>query len=292
MANKQKRLSSTFVGSRLTSIISSSLVLFLIGLLVAISLFANELSSYVKENIGFSVILTDKASDKDLKSVEQQLRAARYVKSIDVFTKQRALKELAEELGENPRKFLGSVPLMASIDVKLKSEYANNDSILVIENELKSNESIREVLYRKDLIETVNDNLNSIGFVLLAVAMLFTLISFMMMSNTIRLHIYSQRFALQTMKLVGASNGFIRRPFIISNIYNGLMASLLAIGMLSATLYFLSTQIQGLALLITGEALLITFGSILVLGVLLSILFTYISLNRFLRMKREKLYAI
>ncbi|MFZ4457263.1 MAG: cell division protein FtsX [Bacteroidales bacterium] len=292
MANKQKQYSSSFIGSRLTSIISSSLVLFLIGVLVAMSLFTKELSSYVKENIGFSVILTDKATEAELKSVEQQLRAARYVKSIDVFTKQRALKELAEELGENPRKFLGSVPLMASVDVKLKSDYANNDSILVIENELKSNESVREILYRKDLIQTVNDNMNSIGFVLLAVALLFTMISFVVMSNTIRLHIYSQRFALQTMKLVGASNGFIRRPFIISNIYNGVMASFLAIGLLSATLYFLAIQIQGLTMLITSESLLVTFGSVLGLGVLLSILFTYISLNRFLRMKREKLYAI
>lgn len=292
MTNKKKRSSSSFIGSRLTSIVTNSLVLFLVGVLVALTFFSRELTSYVKENIGFSVILTDKATDADLKAVERQLQSARYVKSMDVFTKQRALKELAEELGENPRKFLGSVPLMASVDVKLKSEYANNDSISLIESELKANESIREILYRKDLIQTVNDNVNSIGLVLLAVASLFAMISFVVMGNTIRLHIYSQRFALQTMKLVGASNGFIRRPFIVSNIYNGVMASSLAIGLLSATFYLLSNQIPSFALLVTPESLLVTFGSVLISGVLLSILFTYISLNRFLRMKREKLYTI
>ncbi len=292
MASKNDISSFSFIGSRVTSIISSSLVLFLLGVLIILSLITKELSSYVKENIGFSIILTDKATDKELKSIENQLNSARYVKSSEVFTKERALKELAEELGENPRNFLGSVPLMASVDVKLKSQYANNDSIRVLENELKSNTSVREILYRKDLIQLVNDNMNRIGFVLLIVASMFMLISFVVLNNTIRLHIYSKRFILQTMKLVGASNGFIRKPFIISNVINGLIASVIAIGTLSGILYYLSNEIVGLSSLITPESLLVAFGSVLALGILLSVSFAYFSLNRFLKMKKHKLYAV
>lgn len=288
----KKIYSSSFAGSRLTSIISSSLVLFLLGILVAMSLITRELSSYVKENIGFSILMADNASKNNLKEVEQQLNSARYVKSSEVFTKERALKELGDELGENPRNFVASVPLMASVDVKLKAEYANNDSIQAIEKELRANKSIREVVYRKDLIQMVNDNMNRIGLVLLIIASLFMLISFVVLNNTIRLHIYSKRFILQTMKLVGATHGFIRKPFLISNLYNGLIAGLVAIAMLGGVFYYLSGAIEGLSTLMSLDMLLITFGATLLLGIVLSILFTYFSLNRYLKMRREKLFAI
>lgn len=286
------KFTSSFVGSGLTSIISSSLVLFLLGALIAMSLITRELSSYVKENIGFSIMMDDHASRNDLKEIEQQLNASRYVKTIEVFTKERALKELADELGENPKNFVGSVPLMASIDVKVKSAYANNDSIQAIEKELKAYKSVREIVYRKDLIQMVNENMNKIGLFLFVVAVLFMLISFVVLNNTIRLHIYSKRFILQTMKLVGATHGFIRKPFIISHIYNGAIASVLAISLLSAVFYYLSGAIVGLADLLSTEVILITFGSTFLLGILLPVLFTYFSLNRFLKMRREKLFAV
>ena len=291
MSNKNNFKSSSFFGARLTAIISSSLVLFLVGILVMMSLVTNHLSSYVKENIGLSVVLTDKASDKDLHLLAKNLEAEPFVKSSEMYTKQRALKELADELGENPKKFLGSIPLMASIDVKLKSEYANNDSINKIEKQLRSNKLIREVLYRKDLIQMVNDNMNHISFVLLIITILMMLISFVVLNNTIRLHIYSKRFILQTMKLVGATHGFIRRPFIVSNIYNGILAAFIAIGLISGLLYYLVNQIEDLTPLINVQSLLITFGSIFVLGIILSVACTFFSLNRYLRMKNDSLYS-
>ncbi|MDD2798417.1 MAG: permease-like cell division protein FtsX [Bacteroidales bacterium] len=292
MTSKNKISSSTFFGARITSIISSSLVLFLLGILVVMSLITKELSSYVKENIGFSVILSDRISESEMNKLEQKINTANYVKSTDVFTKERALKELAEELGEDPKKFMGNVPLMASIDVKLKSDYANNDSIAQIEKELRANKYVREVVYRKDLIQMVNDNMSRIGFVLLTVALVLMLISVVLLNNTIRLHIYSKRFLLRTMKLVGATHGFIRRPFIISNIYNGILAAFIAIGLLSGVLYFLANEIDGLGALISAQSLLISFGVVLILGILLSFLITYFSLTRFLRMKKENLYSI
>jgi cell division transport system permease protein len=292
MAKKRQLSSSSFYGARITSIISSSLVLFLLGILIVMSLIARELSSYVKENIGFSVILSDHISDAEIKKIEKRFDTSRYVKSSEVFTKKRALKELSDELGENPQEFLGSVPLMASIEVKLKSDYANNDSIRLIEKELRSNPEVRDVLYRKDLIQMVNENMKRIGFVLLSISAIFMLISFVLLSNTIRLHIYSKRFLLRTMKLVGASHGFIRKPFIISYMYDGVMSSFVAVGMLSGMLYYLSSEIEGLSSLISAESLLISYGLVLVLGIVLSVSCAYFSLNRFLKMKKEKLYEI
>lgn len=292
MAKKKYINTSSFYGARITAIISSSLVLFLLGILVIMSLITKELSNYVKENIGFSVILADNISDKELTHLQKRFDTAPYIKSSELYSKERALKELTEELGEDPQDFLGSVPLMASIEIKLKSEYANNDSISKIEKHLRSQRYVHDVLYRKDLVQMVNDNMKRIGMLLLSIAAILMLISFALLNNTIRLTIYSKRFLMYTMKLVGASSGFIRKPFIYSNLVNGILAAALAIGMLSGLLYYLSNEIDGLSTLISAESLLIAFGAVLVLGILLSIVCALFSVNRFLRMKADNLYSI
>ncbi len=292
MAKKKYINPSSFYGARITAIISSSLVLFLLGILVIMSLITNELSNYVKENIGFSVILADNISDQELTHLQKRFDTAPYVKSSELYSKERALKELTEELGEDPQDFLGTVPLMASIEIKLKSQYANNDSITKIEKHLRTQSYVQDVIYRKDLVQMVNDNMKRIGFVLLSIAVILMLISFALLNNTIRLTIYSKRFLMYTMKLVGASAGFIRKPFIYSNMLNGIMAAALAIGMLSGLLYYLSNEIDGLSNLISADSLLIAFGTVLVLGILLSVICAIFSVNRFLRMKTENLYSI
>ena len=292
MAKKRHITTSSFYGARITAIISSSLVLFLLGILVIMSLITKELSNYVKENIGFSVILKDNINDNELTRIQKRFDTAPYVKSTELYSKEKALKELSEELGENPQDFLGSVPLMASVEIKLKSEFANNDSIAKIEKQLRTQPFVHDILYRKDLVQMVNDNMKRIGLVLLSIAAVLMLISIALLNNTIRLAIYSKRFLMNTMKLVGASHGFIRRPFILSNMLNGLLASVLAIGMLSGLLYYMANEIEGLSSLIGADALLISFGAVLVLGILLSVICAFFSVNRFLRMKSESLYAI
>lgn len=292
MAKKKHIASSSFYGARLTAIISSSLVLFLLGILVIMSLITRELSNYVKENIGFSVIVKDNISNNELTRIQKRFDTAPYVKSSELYSKEKALKELTEELGENPQDFLGAVPLMASVEIKLKSEYANNDSITIIEKQLRNQPFVHDIIYRKDLVQMVNDNMKKIGLVLLSIASVLLLISIALLNNTIRLTIYSKRFLLNTMKLVGATYGFIRKPFILSNMVNGLLASVLAIGMLSGLLYYMSTEIDGLSTLISADALLISFGSVLLLGILLSVICAFFSVNRYLRMKSESLYAI
>lgn len=281
----------TFFGAKITSIISTSLVLLLLGLLVNLNLITRNLSNYVKENIGFTMILSDDVSDDDVKTFNNELACEPYVKSSDLFTKERALKELANELGENPREFLGTVPLMASIEVKLNANYANNDSLKVIEANLKQNKNVREIVYRKDLIQLVNDNMNKISIVLLTITLILLVISFILLNNTVRIHIYSERFTLRTMKLVGATHGFIRKPFLLDSIYSGLIAAVIAIAMLSGLLYVLTNQIEGLVDLLDTKSMMMTFLAIVLVGLILSFSTAYISLNRFLKMKVEKLYS-
>ena len=282
--------SSSFFNSRLTSTVSISLVLFLLGLIALMGLLANNLSVYVRENIAFSVVLNDEMGDADVNRLQKRLDASPFVRSTEFISKEQASKELEEELGENPETFLGFNPLLASIEVKLKSEYANPDSIVVIEKKLRSNTNIQDVLYRKDLLQMVNDNMKRIGLILLALAAVLMAISFALISNTIRLMIYSKRFLIYTMKLVGATNGFIRRPFISANIVNGIFAAFLAIVMMIGFFYYLTSEISDMMQLFDMKMLFVVFGIIIVLGVLISVFSTYLAVNRYLKMKIDNLY--
>jgi len=284
---------SSFLNSRLTSTISISLVLFLLGLIVLMGLLANNLSVYVRENIAFSVVLDDAMSEAEIKGLQKLLDTSPFVRSTEFISKAQASKELEEELGENPEAFLGFNPLLASIEVKLKSEYAVPDSIAMIEKKLKSsNTNIQDVLYRKDLLQMVNDNMKSISFVLLALAAVLMIISFALISNTIRLMVYSKRFLIYTMKLVGATNGFIRRPFIMSNIANGIVAAFLAIGMMIGFFYYLTAEVSDMMRLFDVTTLLVVFGIVVVLGVVISVFSTYLAVNRYLSMKIDNLYRV
>ena len=229
MAEGKKVSSVSFFNSRLTSIISISLVLFLLGLVFLIGLLGNKLSVYVKENISFSIVLKDNQKEADIKKMQKTLDALPYIKSTEYISKEQAVKELEEELGENPETFLGFNPLQASIEVKLHSEYANVDSLQLIEKKIKKYTSVSDLLYRKDMMQMVNDNVKRVSLILLTLAVMLMAISFVLISNTIRLLIYSKRFLIHTMKLVGATPGFIRRPFVRYNVVSGIFASIFAI---------------------------------------------------------------
>ncbi|MDD6210241.1 MAG: permease-like cell division protein FtsX [Bacteroidales bacterium] len=292
MSKNTKLHSTSFFNSRLTSTISISLVLFLLGLIALMGLLANNLSVYVRENISFSVVLKDDMKDVDVKKLQKRLDISPFVKSTEFISKERASKELEEELGENPEAFLGFNPLLASIEVKLKSEYANPDSIGVIEKSIRSNTNVRDVLYRKDLLQMVNDNMKRIGLILFSLAAILMVISFALISNTIRLMVYSKRFLIYTMKLVGATNGFIRKPFIMSNIVTGVVAAFLAIGMMIGFFYYLTVEVSDLMQLFDVKTLLFVFVIVIVLGVFISTLSTYMAVNRYLNMKIDNLYRV
>lgn len=290
---ENKRISRvSFFHSRLTSVISISLVLFLLGLIFLMGLLGNKLSVYVKENISFSIVLKDNQKEADIKRMKKSLEAMPFIKSAEYISKAQAAKELEEELGENPETFLGFNPLQASIEVKLHSEYANPDSLQRVEKQIKKYTSVSELLYRKDMMEMVHSNMKRVGIILSGLAAVLMVISFVLIGNTIRLLIYSKRFLIHTMKLVGATPGFIRRPFIRYNVVSGLLAALLAILMLTGTLYYLQTELEGFIHILDMQTLLLVYAVVFALGILLSVVATFVSVNKYLRMQVDKLYYI
>lgn len=280
----------SFFNSRLTSIISIALVLFLLGLIFLSGLLGNKLSVYVKENISFTVVLKDGQKEVDIQRMQKRLETFPYIKSIEYISKEQAAKELEEELGENPEAFLGFNPLQASIEVKLHSEYANPDSLQVIEKEISSYTSVSELLYRKDMMEMVHSNMARVALILFVLAVMLMAISFVLIGNTIRLLIYSKRFLIHTMKLVGATSGFIRAPFVRYNVVSGILAAILAMFMLTGALYFLQNELTGFIQILDLPTLAIVYSAVLVLGIALSVLATVMSVNKYLRTAGDKLY--
>lgn len=292
MADNRKVNSISFFNSRLTSIISIALVLFLLGLILLMGLLGNKLSAYVKENISFSILLKDNQKEADIQQMQKKLDAMPFIKSTEYISKEQAAKELEEELGENPETFLGFNPLQASIEVKLHSEYANPDSLQVIEKQITSYTSVSDLLYRKDMMEMVHTNMARMGLILLALAAVLMIISFVLIGNTIRLLIYSKRFLIHTMKLVGATAGFIRKPFIRYNVVSGILASLLAILLLTGTLYYLQAELSGFIQILDIPTLVLTCVAVLILGITLSVFATIFAVNRYLRMRGDEMYYI
>ncbi len=292
MAENKKVSSVSFFNSRLTSVISISLVLFLLGLILLIGMLGNRLSVYVKENLSFSIVLKDNQKETEIKKMQKSLDALPFIKSTEYISKEQAAKELEEELGENPETFLGFNPLQASIEVKLHSEYANPDSLQVIEKKIRNYTSVSELLYRKDMMEMVHNNMKRLGLILLTLAVVLMIISFVLISNTIRLLIYSKRFLIHTMKLVGATSGFIRRPFVKYNIVSGIFASILAILMITGALYYLQNELKGFIQILDMQTLLLVYVGVFVLGIVLSVIATIFAVNKYLRMKGDKLYYI
>lgn len=292
MTASKKKAPISFFNSRLISVISIALALYMMGLFFIFGLISKELSVYMKENIAFSILLKEDIKEADIRQMERQLNAQPFIKSAKYISKEEAAREMVAELGEDPQMFLGINPFQASMEVKLKSAYANPDSLQQIEKKLTSYTNVSELLYQKDIMQVVNNNVRRIGLVLFILITILVLISFVLISNTIRLLIYSKRFLVYTMRLVGATPAFIRRPFIRYNIVSGLIAGVLAIMMLMGTLYYLEGELAGLEQILRGEGLLIVYGAVLVLGVVLSVLAAWFAVNRYLYMARGKMYYI
>lgn len=293
MKNKNKNNSVSYFDMQfITSSISTTLVLLLLGLVVFFVLGAHNLSIYVRENINFSVLISDDMKETDILKLQKKLDKEPFVKQTEYISKKQALKEQSEAMGTDPEEFLGYNPFTASIEIKLHSDYANSDSIAKIEKMIKKNTNIQDVLYQRELIDLVNDNIRNISLVLLALAVVLALISFALINNTIRLAIYSKRFLIHTMKLVGASWGFIRRPFLRRNIWSGVLAGIMADAILMGTAYWLVSYEPELIRVITPEVMLLVSGSVLIFGVVITFLCAYLSINKYLRMKAGTLYYI
>jgi len=276
--------------SSLTVVISLALVLFMLGLLGLIIINAKKLSNHIKENIGFQVILKDTISKAELDILQLELNSSAYSKQVEYISKEQAAQKLQQDLGEDFISFLGYNPLLSSLDVKLNSDYANVDSLAAFEKGILQKHYVKEVIYHKDMIKQVNDNAKIISLYILIFSALLLIVAIALINNTIRLSIYSKRFLIRTMYLVGATQAFITRPFILKGIKQGVVAGFAA-GFLLTGFLVLSTQyIPDLLKLQDPNVLALLFGGIVVLGILISGLSAALSVNRYLRLKTDDLY--
>ncbi len=276
--------------SYITSIISITLVLFMLGLLGLIILHGRKLSDYVRENISISVMLKKDAPDDQALNYTIHLKKAIYAKNAEYISREQAAKELSNELGEDFVQFLGYNPLPASIDLQLKAGYANTDSIAKIEMLLLGSPLVKEVVYQRSLIDQVNSNIQKISFVILGFSLLLLIISVILINNTIKLSIYARRFLIRSMQLVGATESFIRMPFIKRSILHGIIAGVVAILMLTGILYLARQRMPELANLEDIQQFSVFFVGVILTGVILSAISTWVSVNKFLRMKVDNLY--
>ncbi len=276
--------------SVVSSVISISLVLFMLGLLGLVVLYAQTLGNFVKENIGFSVIMKETAKEADIIQFQKTLDTKDFVKYTEFITKDEAAKRLQEDLGEDFVDFLGFNPLLSSIDVKLKAEYANPDSLAMIERELKNNPQINEVFYQRDLVTLVNQNLRRIGAVILIFCGLLSVVALALINNTIRLSIYSKRFLIKTMQLVGATQGFIRRPFVVQGITHGIVGALIANLLIGFMIYFISQSAPEVFALQDIEISILLFIIVFLLGIVITAISTTFAVSRYLKLKRDELY--
>ncbi len=275
-----------------TLCISTAMVLVLLGLVVFSVLTSRNLSAYMKENLTVTMMLEHDMTNPEAVKLCNKLKARPYIRSMQYVSKERALKEGIKELGADPTEFVGSNPFLSSIDLTLQADYANTDSLQWISKELKAFPKVSEVNYQKDLMDEVNRNLTKVSLALLVVAVLLTFVSFTLINNTVRLSIYARRFSIHTMKLVGASWGFIRRPFIRQAIILGLLAAVLATAVLAGFTYALYYYEPQVMTVLTWEIMAITAGTVFVFGIFITATCAAISVNRFLRMKAGELYKI
>jgi len=275
-----------------TLCISTAMVLVLLGLVVFSVQTSRNLSQWVKENLTVTVVLNDDVSVGDAKQFQQDLIHRPFSKDIHYISREQALKEQTEAMGSDPSEFLGMNPFPATLELQLHSDYANADSLVWISEELRKNPKVTDVAYQVDLMDSVNRNLAKLNILLLVLAVLLTFISFSLINNTVRLSVYSRRFLIHTMKLVGASWGFIRRPFMQQGILVGIIAALIAILVLGGAMYALYSYEPGILRIITWRELVITALAVLAFGLVITLTCSYISVNRFLRMPAGELYKI
>ena len=276
----------------ITACISTSLVLILVGTWVFMVVGADRISRYIKENMRVEVVLSEGCSASDRLALEEKISAQKYCNSLEYISKDRALETMTQALGVNPVDFLDYNPFYASYNLTLHSDYANNDSLAHIEQNLLDERIVFDVNYQKQLINIVEDNINKISVILLCIALLFSLVSFSLINNTIKLTIYSQRFLLYSMKLVGAKWSFIRRPFLRRNVMVGAISSIVSCGIIYAALVILSNWEPMVGILMNPHLLGVVFVAVLAVGMFITWLCAFCSVNKFLRMKSGELYCI
>jgi len=282
----KRRLRSSYI----TSIISITLVLFLLGMIGLLILNVKKISDYVKENIVFNVYIKDNAKEVEIRKLQKILDTKEYVKETKIITKEQAAKELKESIGEDFVDFLGYNPLLACVDVYLFADYANPENIEEIEKDMKTYSVVKEIEYQESLVHLVNDNVRKISLILMIFSLLMFLIALTLINNTIRLAVYSKRFIINTMQLVGATRSFIRKPFVYKSIIHGMISAAITIGLLIGVVYFAENELYGIVSLTDYEILGMLFALVLLLGIMINWFSTFFAVNKYLKMNVDRLY--
>ena len=277
--------------SYFTTMVSISLVLFMLGVLGFLLLSAEKVANRVKENIKLSVLINDDGKENDIVKLQKHLDRQAYIKETQYVSKEEAATLLSKDLGEDFISFLGYNPLKSSIEVYVKSAWGNNDSLKVIKNELiKRSDIIEDIQYHEPLVQAINNNIRKISLIVVAFSAILALISLVLINNTIRIFVYSKRFIIRTMQLVGATEAFIRRPFVRRGIFQGFISALLAIGLIITSLYFAHNEVPELFDIEFYDTIFILFALVIVVGMLLSWIASYFSVRKYLRINVEDLY--
>mgnify|MGYP003684693075 FL=1 len=288
--SKNKTLNRKIISSSASVIISLSLVLFVVGLLSLALINAQKLSNYIKENIGFSIMLKENTNQFEIKKFNKSIDAMPFTKSTSFISKDAATSELESDLGEEFVDFLGFNPILASIDVKLNPDYSNNDSLSVISNNLIKNSLVHEIYYQKNLISRINNNVKKLSLFLITFCIILFFIAFALINNTIRLSVYSKRFLIKTMRLVGAQNSFIQKPFILDGLYQGMYSAIFAIFMLMGSIQLVQAETASLLNITDLKIIGLVFILIFIIGIILSSLSTYFAVKKFINVSESELY--
>ena len=280
-------------GSYFMSLMSIALVLFLLGLFALLMMHAQKLSNHLKENIGFEIVMNSNVKEDNILKLQQELEAMPSVKSTEYIPKEEAIRRLSEDLGEDFLQWLGNEenPLLPSIDVRFNADWANNDSLTVIQAQLLKNKDVKEIYYQKSLVDLINQNVNRIGIALMVASLVLLIIAITLIRNTIRLSIYSKRFLVRSMQLVGATPAYIRRPFIRSGVLQGFFGALLADAFLALLLYGLTKRLPELTFVQDYTIIIGIFVGIIILGILLGGISTRLALRKYLHADVDRLYA-
>lgn len=290
MTEEKKLIRKTQRTSRLSIMISMSLVLFLLGSLGVLLLQANQVSNYVKENIGISLIINPDADSTQINDVLSRLSTTQYIKSFQLISKDEAAEVLKKDLGEDFITFLGHNPLYPSIDIRLKAEFADEKTVASFISSIQKHPSINEVQYQPSLIESVNRNLKTITWILIIFSSLLIIVSITLINNTIRISLYARRLLIKSMLLVGATKGFILKPFLLKSVFNGFMGGLIAVFLLAGLLYGISVKLPEISLIQDVRILGYVASGMVVTGIILSFVSTWFAVNKYLRYRTDNIY--
>lgn len=292
MSNRNQGKSVSFFTAGVITVVSITLVLILLGLTALVGLTSNGLASVLKENLGITIELAADTPDKAIVKMQKELESNEYLKSVVYISKEEIKKDLVDKLGLDPEDVLGFDPALSYFDIYVKSEYVNPEGMEKVKASLKGKNIIQNIIYSDEVITEANETLSVAGTILLGLTVVLVLISFTLIRSIIQLNIYSKRFLINTMQLVGATNAFIRRPFVWRMVFNGIIAAVLASFAITGIVYYVTGVFPEIITIITTNELLVTYLVVLVSGVVISVFATATAVNRYLKMTTNKLYRV